>query len=267
MPGLTVGAGLQVQYFEIKTLRTTLYNGNDADDIGVGGTAGINITPFRGTSIGLGYRSRIRHDIDGDFDVVGANPLIQTGDLSLKLTTPDKVTLSLRQDLSPSARVFGTVEWTNWSVLGEVPINIPLTPLGAGLGLSPALNADWEDGWLYAVGGEYDVSSKLSLRAGVAYEESPIQDATSRLIQLPDNNRVWASIGATYNWSDTTKINLAYSHVWVEDGDIERESLLGPVGGGLRGSAEDNSADIVSVGVTTKLDWLLGRRDEPVALK
>lgn len=268
MPGVTVGAGLQVQYFEVKTLRTTLYNGNDADDIGVGATAGINITPFRGTSIGLGYRSRVKHDIEGDFDVNGPNPLIQSGDLSLKLTTPDKVTLSLRQDLTPSARVFGTVEWTNWSVLGEVPISIPLTPTGEFLGLSPRLNANWEDGWFYSVGGEYDFSPKLSIRAGLAYEESPIQDAESRLIQLPDNDRVWASIGATYNWSETTKINLAYSHVWVKDGDIERESLLGPVGGGLVGRAEDNGADIVSVGVTTKLDWLLGgRHSEPAPLK
>lgn len=256
MPGVTVGAGLQVQYFEVKTLRTTVYNGNDADDIGVGGTAGINITPFRGTSIGLGYRSRIQHDLKGDFDTAQTVP-ITAGDLSLKLTTPDKVTLSIRQELSPTARIFGTVEWTNWSTLGTVPVSIPQTLLIPGVFEPAALNANWEDGWLYAIGGEYDYSQKLSLRAGLAYEESPIQDDTSRLIQLPDNNRVWASIGATYNWSDDTKINLAYSHVWVEDGNIDRTSLIGPGGGTFKGSADDNSADIVSVGLTTKLDWLL----------
>lgn len=264
MPGVTVGAGLQVQYLEVKTLRTALYNGNDADDVGVGGTAGINITPFRGTSIGLGYRSRIQHDIEGDFDTPLLAP-VSPGDLSLKLTTPDKVTLSIRQDLTPTARVFGTVEWTNWSTLGAVPISIPQVFVG---GVEPAaLNANWDDGWLYAFGGEFDYSSKLSLRAGAAYEESPIQNDASRLIQLPDNNRVWASIGATYNWSNDTKINVAYSHVWVEDGDIERTSLVGPAVGNFKGSADDNSVDIVSVGVTTKLDWLLGSRAESVALK
>lgn len=267
MPGVTVGAGLQVQYFELKTLRTSLYNGNDADDIGVGGTAGINITPFRGTSVGLGYRSRIKHEIDGDFDTALAVP-VTAGDLSVKLDTPDKVTLSIRQELSPSARVFGTVEWTNWSTIGQVPVNIPQTLLNPGTFNPAALNGNWDDGWLYAVGGEYDYSPKLSLRAGVAYEESPIQDDASRLIQLPDADRVWASIGATYHWSDTTKINLAYSHVWVEDADIERESLVGPGAGTFTGSAEDNGADIISVGVTTKLDWLLGgRHSEPAPLK
>ncbi|MDO9382900.1 MAG: outer membrane protein transport protein [Hyphomicrobiaceae bacterium] len=267
MPGVVVGAGLQVQYFELKTLRTTAYNGNDADDIGVGGTAGINITPFRGSSIGLGYRSRIKHEIDGDFDVVDpANPLVSSGDLSAKLDTPDKVTLSIRQDLGPTARLFGTVEWTNWSEIGVVPVSIPQNFILPAFGVNQAaLNANWEDGWLYAIGGEFDYSNKISLRAGIAYEESPIQDDTSRLIQLPDNNRVWASVGATYNWSDTTKINMAYSHVWVEDGDIERDSLLGPAGGTFSGSAEDNGADIISVGVTTKLDWLLGGRHADAA--
>lgn len=263
-PGVTVGVGLQVQYFELKTLRTALYNGNDADDIGVGGTAGINITPFRGTSIGLGYRSQIEHDIKGDFD--SNTFLIPSGDLSATLKTPDKVTLSIRQDLAPNARVFGTVEWTNWSVLGEVPVSIPGPVLIPGAAPA-ALNANWEDGWLYSIGGEYDVSPKLSLRAGVAYEESPIQDDTSRLIQLPDADRIWASIGATYNWSESTKINVAYSHVWVEDAGIDRDSLVGPSGGTFDGRAEDNGADIISVGLTTKLDWLLGSRHEPAPLK
>lgn len=268
MPGVTVGVGVQVQYFEVKTLRTSGYNGNDADDIGVGGTAGINITPFRGTSIGLGYRSRIQHDIKGDFDASpAAAALVQTGDLTTELDTPDKVTLSLRQELTPYARLLGTVEWTNWSTIGEVPVQIPLGPLALGAGASAALDANWEDGWLYALGGEYDYSNKLSLRAGIAYEHSPIQDDTSRLIQLPDNNRIWASIGATYNWSETTKINVAYSHVWVEDGDIDRNSLIGPAGGTFVGDAEDNGADIISVGLTTKLDWLLGGRHEAAPLK
>ena len=257
---------MQVQYFEIKTLRTALYNGNDANDIGVGGTAGVNITPFRGTSVGLGYRSRIQHDLEGDFDRAnGAPGIIGTGDLEAKLDTPDKVTLSIRQELTPSARVFGTVEWTNWSVLGEVPVDVPITVPGAPVFHAPRLDANWDDGWLYSVGGEYDVSPKISLRAGLAYEESPIQESTSRLIQLPDADRVWASIGATYIWSEETKINLAYSHVWVEDADIDRTSLIGSGAGRVIGRAEDNGADIVSVGVTTKLDWLLGsRHSEPL---
>ena len=68
---VSVGAGLQLQYADIKALDTSYYSAH-LDDFGVGGTAGINITPFRGTSIGLGYKSRIEHDFKGRFTLPAA---------------------------------------------------------------------------------------------------------------------------------------------------------------------------------------------------
>ena len=44
----------------------------------------------------------------------------------------------------------------------------------------------WRDGWLFALGGEYDWSPDLTLRTGVAYEVSPVDGATTRLVQDPD---------------------------------------------------------------------------------
>lgn len=247
-PMISVGAGLQVQYLEIKALNTTAYEA-DADDVGVGAQAGINITPFRGTSVGLGYRSRISHDLDGSIDRLTPVPLFSSGDIKASLDTPDKVTLSLRQELTSTMRLLGTVEWTNWSVLDTVPIPLPNGVLPSNLVFN------WDDGWLYSIGGEYDVSRKLTLRAGIAYEESPIQSATSRLIQLPDSNRVWFGLGASYAWSDKTTINLSYLHVELEESKFDRQSLIGPAGGTITGDA-DVSADAISVGLTMKADDL-----------
>ena len=58
--GVSLGAGIQVDYFGLKrqTAATPLGLGNfKADDIGVGFVAGITVVPMAGTSIGLGYRS------------------------------------------------------------------------------------------------------------------------------------------------------------------------------------------------------------------
>lgn len=246
-PQISVGVGAQFQYVELKKFKTSNpVTGNarlDGSDIKVGGVAGINITPFRGTSVGLGYRSRIDYDIDGSFDALGAS-----FGSSLPITTPDKVTLSLRQELSPTLRLLGTVEWTNWSVVDVSPVSLP-----AGFPVDVAIDFGWEDGWFYSIGGEYDVSDKLTVRAGVAYEESPIQDASARLLQVPDNNRIWASIGATYDWSESIQINAGYSHVFVEDGDFIRDPSAEGTGPTLTGEAE-SSADIISVGLTMKLN-------------
>lgn len=247
-PQISIGAGLQLQYMDLKALNTSAYE-SDSDDFGVGAQAGINITPFRGTSIGLGYRSRIEHDLEGDIQNLNAPGLFTSGEIKADLETPDKVTLSLRQELSSTMRLLGTVEWTNWSVLGVVPVPLPNGVLPSNLVFN------WEDGWFYSIGGEYDVTPKLTLRAGIAYEESPIQDATSRLIQLPDSNRVWFGLGASYAWSEKTTINVSYLHVELEESKFNRESLVGPLGGTIVGDA-DVSADAISVGVTMKADDL-----------
>jgi long-chain fatty acid transport protein len=244
MPGVAVGVGLQIQHMDLKALNTSLYEA-ELDDIGVGAQAGINITPFRGTSIGLGYRSRIRHDLDGKFDGLGTPGLV-SGDISTTLEVPDKVTLSFRQDVSAKARLLGTVEWTNWSAMDDSQV-----PLPGGVGTG-ALRFGWEDGWFYSVGGEYDWSPKLTLRGGVAFEKSPIQDATARLIQVPDSDRVWFGLGASYKYSESTTFHLSYLHVELDEERFARESLLGPALGTITGST-DVSADAVSVGATMKL--------------
>lgn len=251
-PNVSIGAGVQVQYVELKHLDTATYDA-DADDIAFGAVAGINITPFRGTSIGVGYRSRISHDLKGSIATKpGAIPFaFLNGDIAAELDTPDKVTFSFRQEVTNRARLLGSVEWTNWSILGEVPVMLPPTPPSPG-----QIVFNWEDGWSYSLGGEYDVTPRLTVRAGITYEESPIQQPSSRLIQLPDSNRIWFGLGASYAWSDTTTINVSYLHVELEEERFARESLIGNDGGTITGTS-DVSADAISVGLTMRADSLM----------
>lgn len=256
-PQISVGAGVQFQFVELKKFKASPADGVvanlEGEDLSVGGVVGINITPFRGTSIGLGYRSRVEHDMEGSFAVNGTS-LAST---EFGITTPDKVTLSLRQDLTPAARLLATVEWTNWSIVDRSPVFAaggPFDPDGPGPSGDLALDFGYEDGWLYALGGEYDVSDKLTLRAGVAYEVSPADDAESRLTQLPDNDRIWASLGATYDWSDSISVNLGYSYVHVEEGTFERHPSSSPVP--VFTGDVDASAHILALGLTMKLDPL-----------
>ena len=54
------------------------------------------------------------------------------------------------------------------------------------------------------------------LRAGVAYEISPIKDST-RDILLPDCNRVFLGLGASYKYSEKIVVDFAYAHIFFED--------------------------------------------------
>ena len=196
-PGIAIGVGVQVQLLDLVHLKSaTALAGPDpsaslsGQNTAAGFTAGINFRPTPGTSIGLGYRSSIRHNLEGSIVIEG----IAGAPIEADVETPDKVTLSFLQAVAPNMRVLGTIDWTNWSTLDVVHVAQAPTALGQTI----TLDFKWHDAWFFALGGEWDVNPKLTLRAGGAYETSPIHDATERLVQLPDADRIWLSLGGTY---------------------------------------------------------------------
>ncbi|MFN0219454.1 MAG: OmpP1/FadL family transporter [Hyphomicrobium sp.] len=256
-PGVIVGAGLQIEYIDAQLRQAFGAPGGPTaaikgTDTAVGFTAGILLTPTAGTSIGLGFRSMIEHELDGTFHIAG---VAAKNDVSANVDLPEIVTLSLRQDLMPAWTLLGSVEWTNWSRLDQLLVTCDAAGApacgapGATLALLPL---GWDDGWFFSLGLEHEYSSQLTLRAGAAYEISPIQDAEGRTIRVPDADRFWLSAGASYKYSEWTTIDVAYAHVFVEDASTV-QLAPGPVV--LNGDVE-SSADILSIGVRSKLDWL-----------
>ncbi len=244
-PGITVGAGIQIEWAQAKLqfrdpAGIAQFRG---DDWAFGATAGILLEPAAGTSIGLGYRSQLTHDFGGSLNGGGFSNLPADSTLNL----PSILTLSLRQSIAPDMRLLGTVEWTNWSRFKEVAVTSAAPTLTE--------HANWDDGWFFSVGGEYDYSPVLTLRTGVAYEISPIQDATQRFTSIPDNDRVWLSIGASYKCSlcqsllhsaDTT-LDVGYSHAFIQDGNFDRTDPAALLD--FSGYINNAHFDLVSVGL------------------
>lgn len=251
-PGVIIGAGIQIQYADgtlkfagnpfttppdpSPTAPTTFFRG---DDIAFGATAGVLLQPTGSTSIGLGWRSGLKHDLKGDFGTAG----VFKTDAEAQLELPDIVTLSLTQVISPNMRLTGTVEWTDWSSFQTLRVE-PAKPVGEQI-----IPGNWSDGWFFALGGEYDYNPLLTLRAGVAYEISPVDSPEKRIIGIPDSDRIWLSGGASYRWSESTTVDVAYTHIFFDDARFDR---ISPAGFHVQGETE-NSADIITVGL--KMKW------------
>lgn len=62
-----------------------------------------------------------------------------------------------------------------------------------------------------ALGISYDVIEALTLRAGVAYDESASVEHPS--ISIPDTDRTWYALGATYRFTPNFSVDLAYAHL------------------------------------------------------
>lgn len=185
---------------------------DDLHDFGYGFTAGLTYTPTPLTEIALGYRSRVKVTLEGEQNVT---PNIAIGGVrhapaSAPVTLPDQVNFGVRQRITDKYTALGTVEWTNWSVLQVSPVTAPI----------PAtLTFNYRDGWFFALGGEYELNPQTTLRAGVAYEISPVTDRF-RDTFLPDDNRWWFSAGLTYKFNEKTTLDFGYSFVWLGDSPI-----------------------------------------------
>ncbi|EQA00746.1 outer membrane P1 domain protein, partial [Glaesserella parasuis SW114] len=61
------------------------------------------------------------------------------------------------------------------------------------------------------LGVSYDVIEALTLRAGIAYDESASVEHPS--ISIPDTDRAWYTLGATYRFTPNLSVDLAYAHL------------------------------------------------------
>ncbi len=264
-PTLAVGVGLQIQHMEgrLKSASAPAAAAPNAvvsgDDTTFGFTAGVNWTPVAGTHIGLGFRSSMDQTLEGTFSLAGtafAPAAIKAG-----VTLPEIVTLSLRHAINANWALLGTVEWTNWSRLQKLDVvcaqgAAALCPLGQGSVIN-SLPLNWHDGWFVSAGLENRYSEKLTLRTGLAYEISPIQNATERTLRAPDMDRLWASIGATYAYNEKITLDFAYTHIFgIGDDKIDRTDNFGRFVGSV-----DTQIDIVSVALKMKMG------DVPAPLK
>jgi long-chain fatty acid transport protein len=207
------------------------------------------LTPFAGTTIGVGYRSSINHELEGDLSAPAGvlAPIAAQVPIRAKLNTADQVTVGLSQVVSPAMTVHAGFEWTNWSRLKQPAI---VGPRGNAISDLPL---NYDDGFFYSLGLDYKLTNQWTLRAGVAYEQSPI-DTEIRATRLPDNDRYWLSVGANYQWNEKLSFDLAYTHIFSKDTPIR--ILPGHQDyAGLPFVADvDASVDIVSVGLRYRWD-------------
>jgi long-chain fatty acid transport protein len=212
---------------------------------------------------GVSFRSKIDHTLEGDAEfrrvpliaAPGAPPLPafpQPGafqavffnqGVTAQLSLPEILHFSVYQRFAHNFAFLGDVQWTNWSRLQEVPIVFanPGTPTNV-------LNIKYDDAYRYSVGLEWYACKNLTLRTGVAYDETPIQSGELRTPRIPDNNRVWLAFGAKYSPKDWLDLDVAYTHIFVEDPnsnftDSQGHQLIGDY---------DAHVDIVSASVTIK---------------
>ncbi len=251
---LSFGIGPTLQYFKVRlnsaaapgpTGRGVILEG---DDWAAGLTTGVTITPFEGTTIGVGYKSSIHHELDGTLRV----PTLTGGTVTpikVNLNLPETVTFGITQQITPELKASLGFEWMNWSRLGTQAIQ------SAQLGVPVApFPLNYRDGYLYSVGFEYQLYRDLAIRAGLGYETSPI-DNSNRSTRLPDVDRLYTTVGASYNYNEKLTVSAAYAHYFAIGDSAIRIRPGDPQYNGLSFFAESRaSVDVVSLSLRYRWD-------------
>jgi long-chain fatty acid transport protein len=218
-------------------------------DWGYGYNFGVLFTPSASTRIGAAYRSRIKHTLTGDANFtqpaglpapLAAAPTFSDTSASAGLDLPDSLSLSGYTEIDPKWAVMADVTWMHWSLFNELRIHFDN---GAADSVTPE---QWRNTTRVSTAVNYRYNDEWKLRAGIAYDQSPVRDQF-RTPRIPDANRTWLSFGAQFKSSAQDKWDIGYAHLFVKDASINKAEP--PASGTLVGSYK-NDVNILSVQYT-----------------
>lgn len=173
---------------------------------GFGWNAGVMYQFNEANRIGLAYHSKVDIDFTDRTATSLEADVIKAGKKgNLTLTLPDYLELSGFHQLTDKLAVHYSYKYTHWSRLTK-------------------LNASFEDGKKafdkelqysnnsrVALGASYNLDEKLTLRAGIAYDQAASRHQRSAAI--PDTDRTWYSLGATYKFTPNLSVDLGYAYL------------------------------------------------------
>lgn len=198
------------------------------DDAAWGWNAGALFTLSPAMRLGVSYRSAIDYRLSGTRSL-GASSTAATADIKL----PDTFILSVWQQVSDRWEAMGDWSYTRWSTIDKLQIRSNF-----GTEVEPF---NYGNSWRIAWGAAYKATDAVKLKFGIAYDRTPVQDGF-RTARVPDNDRLWLSLGGRWNGGIYGVVDLGYSYLYARDPGIEQNKL----GTTLRGEY-DASAHILGI--------------------
>jgi long-chain fatty acid transport protein len=253
---LSLGVGLNAEYTKA-TLNNALPNLSpllpdgaqtlEGDGWNYGYTIGAQAHHDKVT-VGLSYKSAIKHELSGDLTISGLlGPIAGSNgtvsNLKADFSTPSQtmlgVTLQATDKLALHAQAisFGWSEFDNITITGSVNQAIP---------------EDYRNTVSLAVGGDYVLNDKWTVRAGVQSDQTPTRDG-HRDARVPDADRIDYAVGTSYQVTPSFAIDAAFTYVAFDKSALSTTTaayagtaVQTPII--VKGTLNDASASVFSIG-------------------
>lgn len=223
---LDVGAGFDAEYVSatlsnaLPNLSPLLPDGSQrltGDGWNYGYTAGLQLHPSERFTLGVSYRSDIKHDLDGRVQAQGlaGTPYSALAAVDApgraSFTTPWMATVAARFRATSRLTLQAQVQRVGWSEFDAIRI--------AYTGGSEVSPQNYQDVTTAAVGADYDVTPSWTVRAGVQYDPTPTPDA-GRTARVPDGDRLLFGVGTTVHLGSRMWFDLSGAYIHFEDSTI-----------------------------------------------
>ena len=202
------------------------------DEVSMGYTLGMTVSPVEGTNIAFSYRSEVKHKItDGKADFTMTPAAAQflasaapgtfiDSNGRATITLPASATVSVSHRVNDQWKIMADVSRTAWSKFDQVTVDYDSNQPDS------VLPFNYRDTTFASIGTEFRMNDQLTLRGGLAYDQTPTTDA-HRDVRVPDTTRKWLSLGLTYAASEKMEYSVGYTHLFTKDPNITSTSATG----------------------------------------
>ncbi len=148
----------------------------------------------------------------------------EAGNLSIDLTHPQHMQTGVKVRVLPNLSLSADINWTDYSAWDKFLLEFDrnLEFLGAARLLSPnatsntlTIPLEYKDTWNWGFGLEHHLNSRLDLRMGIEFRDTPIPDHR-RDVLAPLGEGVLYGAGIGYKWDRETQLdmNVNYFRSW-----------------------------------------------------
>jgi len=247
---ISISAGFTYVYLNSIRLDNLFQSLEARDKNGWGGTASAMLHAGN-FSLGITYRSSVHIAINGGTAIGGpalaGEALVgakATGNTSM--TLPDNTNIGLAWRPNHSWLLSLDADWTNWSRFREVRINYAPSALASSKLLTGGtgthvLTEQWRDTITFRAGMEWRFYPHMRARLGYAFDPTPVND-TYFAPSTPDNDSHIFSLGYSIGLNDSTRLDIAYSYVYIR----KRDQRASTGNDAVRNGSYSSNAQVVS---------------------
>lgn len=212
---LAIGFGVNAQKMQfIKSLAHSTGNAVKfkSSDWGYGYSLGLNYDLYEKISLGMGYNSKVDHELNGTFQIPKLNFY---NDAVLKIATPESATIGAKYNLNDKVNLMSDVTWTRWSRQRIADVN----ESGSNTDII-TLTYNWHDTFMYSLGGDYQYNDNLLVRFGSAFETNA-SDNQYRTSDVPTGDVYWLNAGINYDLGNDLSVDASYVYQFYENVKVD----------------------------------------------